>query len=196
MDIADPDELVTFAVDPTAGSHSFYTSYNNAQVIADTKKAEQTFDDRRAPAALQRDPEAGGRRRVPGLPLLLALQLRLQHQGQRFPGLPDRQLPPRRRDPRPVRHLAFLARRLVGDGPGADRHLGDRLLHDPPGAGRPGPDAARRPGHRRGRRRAARAVRARPAAVAAVPVVPRPAAARRPRAARSSTTPTSASSSR
>ncbi len=45
MDIADPDELVTFAVDPAAGSKSFYTSYNNAQVIADTKKAEQTFDD-------------------------------------------------------------------------------------------------------------------------------------------------------
>ncbi|GAB2580177.1 ABC transporter substrate-binding protein [Microlunatus antarcticus] len=44
MDIADPDELVTFAVDPSAGSHSFYTSYDNPQVIADTKKAEQTFD--------------------------------------------------------------------------------------------------------------------------------------------------------
>lgn len=45
MDIADPDELVTFAVDPDAGSKAFYTSYRNAQVIADTKKAEQTFDD-------------------------------------------------------------------------------------------------------------------------------------------------------
>jgi peptide/nickel transport system substrate-binding protein len=44
MDIADPDELVTFAVDPAAGSHSFYTSYNNPTVISDTKKAEQTFD--------------------------------------------------------------------------------------------------------------------------------------------------------
>ncbi|WP_375425769.1 ABC transporter substrate-binding protein [uncultured Friedmanniella sp.] len=45
MDIADPDELVTFAVDPGAGSKSFYTSYNNPEVIADTKKAEQTFDE-------------------------------------------------------------------------------------------------------------------------------------------------------
>jgi peptide/nickel transport system substrate-binding protein len=44
MDIADPDELVTFAVDPAAGSHSFYTDYKNAQVIADTRKAERTFD--------------------------------------------------------------------------------------------------------------------------------------------------------
>jgi peptide/nickel transport system substrate-binding protein len=45
MDIADPDELVTFAVDPSAGSRSFYTSYNNPQVIADTHKAEKTFDE-------------------------------------------------------------------------------------------------------------------------------------------------------
>ena len=44
MDIADPDELVTFAVDPKAGSQSFMTAYNNPTVIADTKKAEQTFD--------------------------------------------------------------------------------------------------------------------------------------------------------
>jgi peptide/nickel transport system substrate-binding protein len=45
MDIADPDELVTFAVDPGAGSHSFLTGYNNAQVVSDTKKAQQTFDE-------------------------------------------------------------------------------------------------------------------------------------------------------
>jgi peptide/nickel transport system substrate-binding protein len=45
MDIADPDELVTFAVDPESGAHSFYTGYKNPKVIADTKKAQQTFDD-------------------------------------------------------------------------------------------------------------------------------------------------------
>lgn len=44
MDIADPDELVTFAVDPSSGAHSFYTDYKNSQVIADTKKAQRTFD--------------------------------------------------------------------------------------------------------------------------------------------------------
>jgi peptide/nickel transport system substrate-binding protein len=44
MDIADPDELVTFAVDPTSGAKSFYTSYTNKQVMADTKAAEKTFD--------------------------------------------------------------------------------------------------------------------------------------------------------
>jgi peptide/nickel transport system substrate-binding protein len=32
-------------VDPDAGSHSFYTGYKNAQVLANTKKAQQTFDD-------------------------------------------------------------------------------------------------------------------------------------------------------
>ncbi len=44
MDIADPDELVTFAVDPEAGSHSFLTGYNNPKVVADTKAAQKTFD--------------------------------------------------------------------------------------------------------------------------------------------------------
>jgi peptide/nickel transport system substrate-binding protein len=43
MDIADPDELVTFAVDPTSGAKSFYTDYNNANVIKWTKEAEHTF---------------------------------------------------------------------------------------------------------------------------------------------------------
>ncbi len=45
MDIADPDELVTFAVDPASGAKSFYTGYDNPQVIADTKAAQKTFDD-------------------------------------------------------------------------------------------------------------------------------------------------------
>ena len=33
MDIADPDELVTFAVDPAGGAQSFYTGYNNPTVV-------------------------------------------------------------------------------------------------------------------------------------------------------------------
>ena len=33
MDIADPDELVTFAIDPAGGAHSFYTGYNNPAVV-------------------------------------------------------------------------------------------------------------------------------------------------------------------
>ena len=43
MDIPDPDELATFAVDPTSGARSFYTAYNNPTVVKDTHDAEQTL---------------------------------------------------------------------------------------------------------------------------------------------------------
>jgi peptide/nickel transport system substrate-binding protein len=41
MDIADPDELVTFAIDPAGGAHSFYTSYHNPQVVSLSHKAQR-----------------------------------------------------------------------------------------------------------------------------------------------------------
>jgi peptide/nickel transport system substrate-binding protein len=41
MDIPDPDELATFAVDPTSGAKSFFTSYDNPTVVKDTHAAEQ-----------------------------------------------------------------------------------------------------------------------------------------------------------
>jgi len=41
MDIADPDELVTFAVDPKGGAESFYTGYSNPKVIAASHKAQR-----------------------------------------------------------------------------------------------------------------------------------------------------------
>jgi len=44
MDIADSNKLVTFAVDPKSGASSFQTSYNNPQVVADVKAAQQSFD--------------------------------------------------------------------------------------------------------------------------------------------------------
>ena len=44
MDIPDPDELATFAVDPKSGAKSFFTLYNNPAVVADTHKAETTTD--------------------------------------------------------------------------------------------------------------------------------------------------------
>ncbi|MDT4924929.1 MAG: peptide/nickel transport system substrate-binding protein [Pseudonocardiales bacterium] len=44
MDIADPDELVQFAVLPEGGGHSFETNYNDPQAQAVAKQAEQTFD--------------------------------------------------------------------------------------------------------------------------------------------------------
>jgi peptide/nickel transport system substrate-binding protein len=44
MDIPDPDELATFAVDPKSGAKSFFTSYNNPTVVKDTHLAETTTD--------------------------------------------------------------------------------------------------------------------------------------------------------
>jgi peptide/nickel transport system substrate-binding protein len=43
MDIPDPDELATFAVDPNSGARSFFTAYDNAAVVKDTHNAEQTL---------------------------------------------------------------------------------------------------------------------------------------------------------
>jgi len=50
MDISDPDELVTFAVNPTAGSKSFFTAYDNATVVKDSVAAAKTL----APAERQK----------------------------------------------------------------------------------------------------------------------------------------------
>jgi len=45
MDIADPDELVSFAVDPEAGADSFFTAYNNPEVVTTARNAAKTFDE-------------------------------------------------------------------------------------------------------------------------------------------------------
>jgi len=44
MDIPDPDEWTSFAVDPSGGSHSAFTYYNSPEVIAVNKKAQQETD--------------------------------------------------------------------------------------------------------------------------------------------------------
>jgi peptide/nickel transport system substrate-binding protein len=44
MDIADPDELVSFAVDPTQGAHSFQTFYNNPVVVKAAQAAAREFN--------------------------------------------------------------------------------------------------------------------------------------------------------
>jgi peptide/nickel transport system substrate-binding protein len=41
MDIADPDELVTFSIDPAGGASQFYTGYDNPQAIAASHKAQR-----------------------------------------------------------------------------------------------------------------------------------------------------------
>jgi peptide/nickel transport system substrate-binding protein len=43
MDISDPDELATFAVDPKSGAQSFFTAYNNPAVVNATHQAERTL---------------------------------------------------------------------------------------------------------------------------------------------------------
>jgi peptide/nickel transport system substrate-binding protein len=44
MDIPDPDELATFALDPNAGSKSFFTFYDNPTVVKAVHAAEVTTD--------------------------------------------------------------------------------------------------------------------------------------------------------
>jgi peptide/nickel transport system substrate-binding protein len=41
MDIADPDELVTFAVDPKGGASSFFTFYGNPRVTKLSHQAQR-----------------------------------------------------------------------------------------------------------------------------------------------------------
>jgi len=50
MDIPDPDELATFAVDPNSGAKSFFTAYNDPAVIKATHQAETVT----APATRQK----------------------------------------------------------------------------------------------------------------------------------------------
>ncbi len=50
MDIADPDELVSFSMDPSQGAHSFQTFYNNPAAVAATKAAAREFDPKKRQA--------------------------------------------------------------------------------------------------------------------------------------------------
>src|SRR5262249_8637427 len=42
MDIADPDELVTFSIDPAGGAHSFFTDYKNPAAVKLSHQAQRT----------------------------------------------------------------------------------------------------------------------------------------------------------
>ena len=63
MDIADPDELVTFAVDPSGGAQSFFTGYNNPTVVKLSHQAQQELEPGEAPARSTRR-SSGSRRRT------------------------------------------------------------------------------------------------------------------------------------
>ena len=93
MDIADPDELVSFAVDPTQGAHSFQTYYNNPVVVKAAQAAAREFDPKKRQVLYSKVQRIAAAGRLHGVPLLLAVPLRLLEQGAGIPGLPDRQLP-------------------------------------------------------------------------------------------------------
>jgi peptide/nickel transport system substrate-binding protein len=44
MDLADPDELAQYALDPQSGGRSFNTGFNDPQLIDLVHKAEREFD--------------------------------------------------------------------------------------------------------------------------------------------------------
>jgi peptide/nickel transport system substrate-binding protein len=44
MDIPDPDELATFAADPSSGAKSFYTGYDNKTIVSEAHAAEKTLN--------------------------------------------------------------------------------------------------------------------------------------------------------
>ena len=50
MDIADPDELVSFSIDPAVSAHSFQTWYNNPAAIKATRAAAREFDPKKRQA--------------------------------------------------------------------------------------------------------------------------------------------------
>ena len=50
MDIADPDELVSFSIDPAVQAHSFQTWYNNPEAIKATRAAAREFDPKKRQA--------------------------------------------------------------------------------------------------------------------------------------------------
>jgi peptide/nickel transport system substrate-binding protein len=57
MDIPDPDELATFAVDPTSGAKSFFTAYDNPLGGQGHPPRREDAEHRQAPAALQHRPD-------------------------------------------------------------------------------------------------------------------------------------------
>ncbi len=93
MDIPDPDELATFALDPNAGSKSFFTNYNNPAVVKAVHAAELTT----APAARQTDYNTAqtrvGAGRLPRVPVLLAVPVRRDVERARIQRHAARQLP-------------------------------------------------------------------------------------------------------
>ena len=165
MDIADPDELVTFAR-RSEGRRVLvlHATTTTRRVTKLSHQAQRETNPAKRAAALRADPDDRRARRVPRLPLLLAVPLRVHEQAARLLRLAARQLPPGGRLARlsrvghggeeDVSLTGYVARRLLAAGADRARRHDPRLLPDPPRAGRSGADDPRQPGDA-GARRAA-----------------------------------------
>ena len=94
MDIADPDELVTFAVDPAGGAHSFYTDYNNPTVVKLSHEAQRETNVAKRAQLYAQLQKIAAHDAFHGVPVLLALPLCVLEQAPRVLRVPARQLPP------------------------------------------------------------------------------------------------------
>ena len=92
MDIADPDELVTFAVDPEGRPNSFFTGYKNRRSSL-TQSRRSASEPGEAAKPLRADPAARRTGRVHGVPVL-AIPLRHGLESERLLRHSARELPP------------------------------------------------------------------------------------------------------
>ena len=93
MDIADPDELVTFAVDGKTAD-SWYTGYRNPKIIKLTLQAQRETNSAKRRSLYCADPADRRTGRVHGVPLLLAVPLGHGLEGERLLRHSARELPP------------------------------------------------------------------------------------------------------
>ncbi len=79
MDIADPDELVSFSIDPTVRRRPLVPDLlqQPGRHQDDARRRQREFDPKKRAGPLLQDPELGRGRRIHGLPLLLAVPLRV-----------------------------------------------------------------------------------------------------------------------
>ncbi len=113
MDIADPDELVQFAVLPAGGGHSFETNYTNKQAQQLAAAGREDLRPDRAAEALQPAADPARRGSLPAAAVLPAAALRHAHQRQGLLREADRALRHGCRVARLMEYAAYILKRLV-----------------------------------------------------------------------------------
>ena len=94
MDIADPDELVSFAVDPSQGAHSFQTCYNNPVVDEGGPAGRRASSIRRsARCSTRRSSSIAAEDAFMAFLYYSPFRYAFSNKVHGLPGLPDRQLP-------------------------------------------------------------------------------------------------------